>query len=76
MFCLVSILHGIMSDVTLLMLITTNQLVHSPFFNVLSCTVKADLFYFICLYLWDLHCRHDGFIIECPSSLVLIRKDL
>lgn len=31
---------------------------------------------FIFIYLWDLHGRHDGFVIERPSSLVLIRKDL
>lgn len=27
------------------------------------------------VHLWDLHGRHDGFIVERPSSLVLVWKD-
>lgn len=40
------------------------------------CNVKVRRGYAVTVvHLWDLHGRHDGFIVERPSSLVLVWKD-
>lgn len=40
------------------------------------CNVKVRHGYAVTVvHLWDLHGRHDGFIVERPSSLVLVWKD-